>query len=157
MSDVIETRDPAEGAGVGPDVRWLAAAAGACFCASGATGLVYEVVWVRMMGLVFGHTVFALTTVVAAFMAGLALGSYALGRLADRVRRPLSLYAVLEVGVAITCAAVPALLAMVERIYLALGRSWGLSYTSFSALQALLVFAILLLPTSLMGDRKSVV
>ena len=151
MSDVIETRDPAEGAGVGPDVRWLAAAAGACFCASGATGLVYEVVWVRMMGLVFGHTVFALTTVVAAFMAGLALGSYALGRLADRVRRPLSLYAILEVGVAITCAAVPALLGIAERIYLAVARSWGLSYASFSAVQAVLVFAILVLPTTLMG------
>jgi predicted membrane-bound spermidine synthase len=46
-----------------------------CFFVSGAVGLVYEVVWLRMLGLVFGHTVYAITTVLAAFMAGLALGS----------------------------------------------------------------------------------
>ena len=39
---------------------------GACFFLSGATALIYEVVWLRMLGLVFGHTVHALTTVLAA-------------------------------------------------------------------------------------------
>jgi spermidine synthase len=149
VPDHHQTGDDKAGEGSAPGAALGAAAF--CFCLSGATGLVYEVVWVRMMGLVFGHTVFALTTVVAAFMAGLALGSYALGRLADRVRRPLRLYALLEAGVALTCAGVPALLWVAERIYLALGRSWGLSYTGLSAVQALLVFAILVLPTTLMG------
>ena len=52
----------------------------ACFFASGATALVCEVVWLRMLGLVFGHTVYAVTTVLAAFMAGLGLGSLLVGR-----------------------------------------------------------------------------
>jgi spermidine synthase len=50
-----------------------------CFFLSGAAGLVYEVVWTRMLGLVFGHTVFAVTTLLAAFMAVLALGAAAEG------------------------------------------------------------------------------
>ncbi len=150
MANRIPEGDGSRGETITPHSRWIAAAS-ACFFLSGAAGLVYEVVWVRMMGLVFGHTVYALTTVVAAFMAGLALGSYVLGRVADRAPRPLRLYALLELGVGVACAAVPWLLEMAKATYLALGRSWGLSYASFSAVQAALVFAILILPTSLMG------
>ena len=151
MAEISQEPDTPAGTPPGPSGRALALAAGACFFASGATGLIYEVVWVRMMGLVFGHTVYALTTVVAAFMAGLALGSYGFGRVADRSPRPLRLYAFLELGVAGTCAVLPWFFKIAEAIYLALGQRWGLSYASFSALQAVLVFAILVLPTSLMG------
>jgi spermidine synthase len=72
--------------------RRLLAGVVACFFLSGATGLVYEVLWIRMLGLVFGHTVFAVTTVLTAFMAGLGLGSWIFGRIADRQARPLRLY-----------------------------------------------------------------
>src|SRR5256885_14663519 len=51
---------------------WLIAV---CFVLSGATGLIYEVLWARMLGLVFGATTFAISAVLAAFMGGLALGS----------------------------------------------------------------------------------
>ena len=54
----------------------------------GTTGLIYEVLWTRILGLVFGHTVFAITTVLAAFMAGLGLGSYLSGGIADRTPAP---------------------------------------------------------------------
>src|SRR5436309_11793509 len=81
-----------------------------CFFLSGATGLVYEVVWLRMLGLVFGHTVYALTTVLAAFMAGLGLGSVVFGRLAARVRDPIRAYGWLEIGIGLSCALVPVLL-----------------------------------------------
>ncbi|MBA3805947.1 MAG: hypothetical protein H0X14_09595, partial [Acidobacteria bacterium] len=64
---------------------WLIAV---CFICSGATGLVYEVLWMRMLGLVFGATTFAVSAVLAAFMGGLALGSAWAGRLAARIRRP---------------------------------------------------------------------
>ena len=56
------------------------------FC-SGLSALVYQVLWLRLLGLVFGVTTHAATTVLASFMAGLALGSVTGGRLADRVRR----------------------------------------------------------------------
>src|SRR5262245_36747420 len=57
-----------------------------CFFLSGATGLIYQVLWLRMLSLVFGHTVYAITTVLAAFMGGLALGSFVFARRASRIR-----------------------------------------------------------------------
>src|SRR3990172_7447886 len=73
------------------EARQIVAAVLICFFFSGATGLIYEVLWTRLLGLVFGHTVFAITTVLSAFMAGLGLGSYLFGRIADRHTHPLSL------------------------------------------------------------------
>ncbi|MCJ7796942.1 MAG: hypothetical protein MUQ56_09285, partial [Thermoleophilia bacterium] len=56
------------------------------FFLSGFTSLIYEVIWIRKFGLVFGVTTYAVSTVLAAFFAGLAIGSYAAGRLIDRTR-----------------------------------------------------------------------
>ena len=68
--------------------------------ASGAVALVYETLWVRQLGRVVGIDVHAVSIALSAFFGGLALGSTALGRLADRVVRPVRLYAWLEAGVA---------------------------------------------------------
>ncbi|RPJ47232.1 MAG: hypothetical protein EHM19_03270, partial [Candidatus Latescibacterota bacterium] len=72
------------------------------FVLSGAAGLVYQVVWSRSLTLLFGSTTLAVSTVVTAFMAGLALGSWLFGRLADRRQKTLRLYALLELGIAAT-------------------------------------------------------
>src|SRR5678815_4787516 len=77
------------------------------FFFSGATGLVYEVIWVRLTGLVFGNTAHAIATVLGAFMSGLALGSWKLGQQADRVPNPLRAYGFLEIGIGISAALVP--------------------------------------------------
>src|SRR5438552_17890200 len=74
---------------------------------SGAAGLVYQVVWLRMLGLVFGHAVDALTAVLVAFMSGLALGSALGGRLSSRARAPLAIYAWLEAGIALYALCLP--------------------------------------------------
>ena len=58
----------------------------AVYFLSGASALIYEVVWTRLLSLVFGVTLHAISAVLASFMAGLALGSVVAGRLADRVR-----------------------------------------------------------------------
>src|SRR5204862_2702610 len=79
----------------------------AIFFLSGATGLVYEVIWVRLTGLVFGNTSHAISVVLGAFMAGLALGSWKLGQKADRIRNPLRFYGLLEIGIGISAALVP--------------------------------------------------
>lgn len=68
---------------------------------SGAAALVYQVLWIKQLSLVVGVQVYAITTGISAFFAGLALGSLVFGRLADRVRRPILLYAALEVLVAV--------------------------------------------------------
>jgi MFS family permease len=67
---------------------------------SGAAALVYQTLWVKQLGLVVGVDVYAVTVAVSAFFAGLAVGGAVVGRWADRVRRPLGLYAALELGVA---------------------------------------------------------
>ena len=68
---------------------------------SGAAGLIYQVLWVKQLSLVVGVEVYAVTAAISAFFAGLALGSLVLGRVADRVARPLGLYALVEGAVAL--------------------------------------------------------
>src|SRR5258705_7957951 len=87
------------------------------FFLSGATGLVYEVIWVRLTGLVFGNTSHAISTVLGAFMAGLALGSWLLGRQADRAQNPLRLYGMLEVGIGLSAAVVPLVFRLLGSLY----------------------------------------
>ncbi|PWU28773.1 spermidine synthase [Pseudomonas sp. RW407] len=68
--------------------------------ASGGAALVFQVLWVKQLSLVVGVEVYAVTTAISAFFAGLALGGLAFGRWADRLRRPVRLYAGLELLVA---------------------------------------------------------
>src|SRR3989475_12829525 len=77
------------------------------FFLSGISGLLYEVAWTRMLHLLFGDTVLAVSTVLASFMAGLALGSFWSGRYVDRRPRVLALYAGLEAGIGVSAAALP--------------------------------------------------
>ena len=69
------------------------------FFSSGFSALVYQIVWMRMFSLVFGVTTLAVSTVLTAFMAGLALGSYLAGRFVDRYKNPLRLFSYLEFGI----------------------------------------------------------
>jgi spermidine synthase len=68
---------------------------------SGTSALIYQVLWIKQLTLIVGVDVYAVTTGVSAFFAGLALGGLLLGRWADNVKRPLRLYAALEIGVAV--------------------------------------------------------
>ncbi len=87
--------------------RAIAALAACLLFASGACALVYEVAWARQLGVHLGRTAVAQATVVATFMAGLGLGYLLVARRADAVRRPLALYGVLELVIALWCAATP--------------------------------------------------
>src|SRR6266568_802553 len=89
---------------------------GVCFILSGATGLIYEVLWARMLGLVFGATTPAVSTMLAAFMGGLALGSALAGRLGGRIRRPVRVYGLLEMSVALYAVAVPFLFSLIDSL-----------------------------------------
>jgi spermidine synthase len=121
------------------------------FFLSGASALVYQVLWMRLLALVFGVTVHAASTVLAAFMLGLAIGSAGAGRLADRVRRPLVTFAAAEALVAAAALATPLGLAGVEAIYVRLYPTLGGWPIVVSFLRFILSFAVLLVPTILMG------
>lgn len=124
---------------------------GLCFILSGATGLIYEVLWARMLGLVFGATTFAISTVLAAFMGGLALGSALAGRCAGRIRRPLRAYGLIEIGIALYALAVPFLFALVNYLYALVWAELRPGFYSFSLWRFVLSCAVLLVPTALMG------
>src|SRR6266851_7656258 len=90
-----------------------------CFFFSGAAGLIDQVVWSKALGLIFGHTAYAVATVLAVFMAGLASGSAWIGRRSESSNRPIKLYGWLELGVAATAAISLAGLAGVRAAYVA--------------------------------------
>ena len=124
---------------------------GVCFVFSGATGLIYEVLWARMLGLVFGATTLAVSTVLAAFMGGLALGSAVAGRLGDRIRKPLSTYGWMEIGIAVYALLVPFMFRWVDNLYALIWQQFQPGYFTFSLWRFLLSCLMLLVPTTLMG------
>src|SRR4029453_6259060 len=89
----------------------------AVFFLSGATGLVYQIIWVRLMALVYGNTSHAISIVLGAFMTGLALGSWKLGQMADRTKNPLRLYGLLEIGIGISAGFVPVMFRLLNTVY----------------------------------------
>src|SRR4030095_11305370 len=124
---------------------------GLCFIFSGATGLIYEVLWARMLGLVFGATTLAVSTVLAAFMGGLALGSALAGQLAPRIRRPLRAYGLIEIGIALYALAVPLLFSLVDNFYAFIWQQFHPGPFAFSLWRFALSCLMLLIPTTLMG------
>ena len=126
-----------------------------CFLFSGATGLIYEVLWARMLGLVFGVTTLAITTVLAVFMGGLALGSALAARFAPRINRAVRAYALIEIVVGVYALAVPLVFRGVDRIYAEIwAGAWQNLHPGFygSALSRFaLASVVLIIPTTLMG------
>ncbi len=121
------------------------------FFLSGAAGLLYEVIWLRMLILIFGSTQFAVGTILTAFMGGLALGSFLFGRIIDRREDPLRLYGLLEIGIGLYALAVPFLFDALVPIYRFIWRSFEPGFFSFSLLRFCFISLILIVPTSLMG------
>ncbi len=114
---------------------------------SGAAGLIYQVAWVRLLGLAFGVTIFAISTVLAAFMAGLAIGSIVGGRLADRVPMPLRAYGLVELCVGCTALLTPWAFGWLQDVYAALASTPAVA----AAVRTTFAFLVLLVPTALMG------
>jgi spermidine synthase len=124
-----------------------------CLLLSGMSGLVYEVAWVRSLELIFGATTFAIATVLASFMGGLAAGSAAAGALEPRLRRwhPLRLYAACEAGIAVAALLVPLAFRLLVPLSRAIWEAFHASFAAFSVLRFVLCAAVLLIPTALMG------
>ncbi len=104
-----------------------------------------------MLTQIFGNTTHAIATVLSAFMAGLALGSYTFGRLVDAGPNTLLVYGLLEGGVGLYGLLVPTLFALAQQAY---SRLYGLVHVSFAAFSILLfflAFLVILIPTALMG------
>lgn len=128
----------------------------ACFALSGVAGLIYQTAWTREFALVFGTSDLAVAVVLAAYMAGLALGARLIEGLLPRMGSPVRAYAGLEAGIAIAALlVVPWCLRAAEA-----GLVWlfghqpdlpGATAGAQSVYELIAAFLTLMLPTTLMG------
>ena len=123
----------------------------ALFFCSGATALIYEVVWSKLLVQMFGSTVYAQTVVLAVFMGGLALGNRLLGIWADHLKNPVQLYGVLEIAVGLYAFFFMTFNGIVNDIFVALGTPLVAHAKLLLALNGVLATILLLLPTVMMG------
>jgi spermidine synthase len=122
-----------------------------CFFLSGASGLVLEMLWTRMLTLVFGSTTLAVSTVLTAFMGGLGLGSYLAGRVADRLKTPSRTYAFAEAAIGVYALLVPVAMSYYPGLNRWLWSVFGDHYTVLSVLRFVASAGLLIVPTTLMG------
>ncbi len=123
------------------------------FACSGAAGLIYEVVWVRQLTKVLGASSYAVSIVLVAFMAGLGLGSWLLGRMADRLNEAwlVKVYAALEVGIGCYALFFSSLLDWAESGYISFYQQFNPNLLNFHLFKLALAFLLLVIPTTLMG------
>ena len=126
-----------------------------CFFVSGLAALIYQTAWTRAFAFVFGTSELAIATVLAAYMGGLAAGAAVAARLAPRIRRPVLAYGLLELGIALAALAVPLGISLAQSLYQALfsasGQPPGEGGLTTALFYLVCSFAILLVPTGLMG------
>ncbi|MHC4395602.1 MAG: fused MFS/spermidine synthase [Planctomycetota bacterium] len=121
------------------------------FC-SGLCSLIDEVVWVRLLKLTLGNTVYASSIVVSMFMGGLALGALIMARFADRVKRRLRLYAILEVCATVSALSLPFLLRAADVVYRWFYLKYQPSPAALMFVQVIVSACILLAPAMVMGS-----
>jgi len=118
--------------------------AGVLLFLSGVAALVFQVIWIKQLSLVVGVDVYAVTTAVSAFFAGLGVGGFVLGRLADRATRPAAFYLALELAIAL-CAVITTLVLARFAPAFATMEQW------FAPLPWACVFGLVGIPAFLMG------
>lgn len=120
------------------------------FFASGFSALVYEVVWFRMLTRIFGNTVYATSTVLAAFMLGLALGSFLFGKWSDGMKRPLFSYSIVEAVIGMSAFLMPFAFGAATWLFVYLSHMQN-SSAMLGAMRFMICFICLVVPTTMMG------
>jgi spermidine synthase len=129
--------------------RGLDALVPVLFMASGAAGLIYQVVWTQDLVLIFGDTTQAVVTTVTAFLAGLGIGALVGARVAARLRNALRVYGLLEIAVGGIALLMPLLFDIVATLF----RSAYISLPSVEVelIRFALAFVAMIPVTMLMG------
>ncbi|MCU1277462.1 MAG: Spermidine synthase, partial [bacterium] len=118
---------------------------------SGLCALIYQVAWLRELRLVFGASTAASAAVLGIFMGGLGAGGLVFGKRATVARRPLLLYARLEMGIAIASALTPLFVMLARWLYAAVGGTPALGLGGGTIARLILAAVVLGIPTLLMG------
>lgn len=120
------------------------------FFASGASSLMAQVTWNRMLIVVVGNSMSATAMIVSVFMGGLGIGSYFGGKFFGKRRRSLIPYLVLEVLIGVYVMSSPAIFNLLSGLFNSLAQNTA-DQTSLSFIRILVSMAALLLPAILMG------
>lgn len=124
---------------------------------SGAAALMFEVVWFRVLVLVFGSTVYSFSSMLAVFLIGLAIGSILLGPLADRARHPVRLLALTQGAVALFALLGGIAVHAMPEAFLGLIREAGLNFDGMNRTKFILSVVTLLPPAIAFGGTFPVV
>ena len=119
------------------------------FGLSGMAALIYEVVWIRPLQLILGSSVYAMSTVLTSIMIGFALGSFIIRHKVDRSENPLRLFYLIEFGIGLYGVIIIPLFGMLSNISVWL--------QGIPLLQFILIFIVLVIPTTLIGMTWPVV
>jgi len=121
------------------------------FGISGMTALIYEIIWIRPLSLVFGTTIYAVSTIIASFILGLAVGSWIAGRYTDRLQNPLRYFAFTQLGVGFYGIFLLPIFGALPEIYLGLYHLTFPNQPVFMFTQILMSMAMISIPAALMG------
>jgi len=130
---------------------------GFCFSISGATSLILQVAWSKELSYILGTTLYAVATVVAAFMAGLGIGSALASRLAERFTQPVRAYACLQFAIGICGALSIPMFRATEPVFRFLFQTLGPQQSAFLVTRFSLTFALMLVPVTMMGMTLPIV
>ncbi|MFC1851206.1 fused MFS/spermidine synthase [candidate division CSSED10-310 bacterium] len=126
------------------------------FIFSGMSSLILEIVWTKQMILTFGMTAAGVATVLTAFMAGLSLGSYVLGKFGNRFKNPLTVYGKLELIIGVYALLLPWFFDFITQFFIYLVQGEQYSFFVQSIIRFILSFSVLIIPTTLMGGTLPV-
>lgn len=115
------------------------------------TALIYEIVWIRPLSMVFGTTVYAVSTIIASFIFGLAIGSWIAGKYSDRINNPLKFFAFIQIGIGFYGILLLPIFASLPPLYLEIYKATLPNQSFFFFTQTLLSFSIITIPAILMG------
>ncbi len=123
----------------------------AVFFLSGAAALLFETLWFRQAGLAFGNSIWASSLVLSSFMAGLALGSALSARYGEHIQRPIRLYALLEIAIAVTGVGLVLLMPTLNTVLAPLFRPFVDQPWVLNPMRLAIAFALMVVPTTAMG------
>jgi len=121
------------------------------FGLTGMTALIYEIIWIRPLSLVFGTTIYAVSTIIASFILGLAIGSWIAGRYTDRLKNPLRYFAFTQLGVGFYGILLLPIFGALPEVYLGLYHATFPNQALFMFTQILMSIAMISIPATLMG------
>ncbi len=118
---------------------------------SGFAAMAYQVAWTRALILSMGSSTYSFSTIVSCYIFGLAIGSLAMTRLVDKVRRPLTVAALLQAAIALSALFVVPFFGELPEIVARATATDGATFSSVLLLEATWVFGLLIVPTLCMG------